>query len=245
MDSKIGTDAAAVDCACVIHSDGYSWDYVDRLYSMVSRNLSQPVRFHVYTEADRAVPDHMIKHELVEWPGIAGPRQSWWYKMQLFDSNQFAGQLLYFDLDVVITGSLDWILDLPRRSFWAIHDFRRLWKPTSRTINSSVMYFNTVEYRYVWDKFQQDSLQSVTNRYKGDQDFITAAIDPSHLRYFDLNRILSWRWQIVNDGFRRHRGSNIVDIRELVIPNSASVLIFHGNPKPHEIDNKLIDKYWI
>jgi hypothetical protein len=245
MDNEIGTTAAPIDCACVIHSDGYNWDYVDRLYNMVSRNLSHPVNFHVYTEANRSVPDYMIKHELVEWPGISGPRQSWWYKMQLFDSNHFAGQLLYFDLDVVITGNLDWILALPQRNFHAIHDFRRLWKPTSRTINSSVMYFNTNTYHYLWEKFCQHNLDTVVASYKGDQDFITATVDPNHLRYFDLDRALSWRWQIVNDGVRQRRISNTSDVREIVIPDTASVLIFHGTPKPHEIDNEIIGKYWV
>jgi hypothetical protein len=244
MDPKISTNAAVVDCACVIHSDGYSWDYVDRLYSMVSRNFSRPVRFHVYTEADRVVPDHMIKHELVEWSGVAGPRQSWWYKMQLFNDRLFSGQLLYFDLDVMITGSLDWIQQLPVRNFYAIHDFRRLWKPTSRTINSSVMYFDTAEYSYVWDKFQQRSLGSIINSYKGDQDFITEAVESRNLRYFDLNRIVSWRWQIVNDGFRQRKPSNSKPA-VLKVPDSASVVVFHGNPKPHEVDNAIVEKYWI
>jgi len=244
MDSKISTNAAAVDCACVIHSDGYSWDYVDRLYSMVSRNFSQPVRFHVYTEADRAVPDHIIKHNLVEWSGVSGPRQSWWYKMQLFNNRLFSGQILYFDLDVMITGSLDWIQQLPARNFYAIHDFRRLWKPTSRTINSSIMYFNTAEYAYVWDKFQQRSLGSIINSYKGDQDFITEAVEPRNLRYFELERIVSWRWQVVNDGFRQRKPPNSKPT-VLQIPAAASVVVFHGTPKPHEIDNDIVKKYWI
>ena len=245
MATKISTTATPVDCACVIHSDGYSWDYAERLHNMLTRNLSRPVRFHVYTEADRSVPDNMIKHVLTEWSGVAGPKRSWWYKMQLFDDQLFSGQLLYFDLDVVITGNLDWILQLPQRNFWSIHDFRRLWKPTSRTINSSVMYFNTAEYRYVWEKFQQHSLATVINSYKGDQDFVTEAVDPRHLRYFDLDRIVSWRWQIINNGVRQRRAANPAKPREINVPDSASVLIFHGNPKPHEIDNLIIKKHWI
>jgi hypothetical protein len=85
-----------IDCACVIHSDAYSWDYVERLYSMLSRHLSLGVRLHVYTEADRPVPAPFIKHALDDWE-ISGPRRSWWYKLQLFDSEKFSGSLLYFD----------------------------------------------------------------------------------------------------------------------------------------------------
>ena len=244
MDTTTSTGIAAVDCACVIHSDGYDWQYVERLYNMVSRNLSQPVRFHVYTEAHRPVPDYMIKHVLTEWPGVGGAKQSWWYKMQLFDSAHFAGQLLYFDLDVMITSNLNWILSLPQRNFYAIHDFKRLWKSSSRTINSSVMYFDTREYHYVWHQFQQQPLGTVMANYKGDQDFITEAVEARHLRYFELDRILSWRWQVVNDGFRQRRPPTRTSAA-IKIPETASIIVFHGDPKPHCIDDPVVKKHWI
>jgi hypothetical protein len=50
----------------------------------------------------------MVKHILDDW-GISGPKRSWWYKMQLFNPAHFAGNLLYFDLDVVIANQLNWI----------------------------------------------------------------------------------------------------------------------------------------
>jgi hypothetical protein len=186
----------------------------------------------------------MIKHELAEWSGIAGPKQSWWYKMQLFNSKLYRGQMLYFDLDVVITGNLDWILSLPQRNFHAIHDFKRLWKKNCRTINSSVMYFNTNDYHYIWDKFQQQPLNNIVNAYKGDQDFITEAVDPRHLRYFELDRMLSWRWQVASPGIRPRKPASQLTTQDVKIPDSASVVVFHGNPKPHEINNELINKYW-
>jgi len=232
-----------IDCACVIHSNGYDWQYVDKLFNMLSRNLSNPVRLHVYTEPERTVPPHMIKHNLIEWPGIAGPKKSWWYKMQLFNPAVYSGQILYFDLDVVITNSIDWITVLPQRNFWAIHDFRRLWKKTCRTVNSSVMYFDTREYEYVWTKFQQHSLDSVINNYKGDQDFITEAVNPQQLRYFDLDRIVSWRWQAAGNPYQRQR--NLIKRADTVtIPQNASVLIFHGDPKPHQVDHQIVQQYW-
>jgi hypothetical protein len=69
--NKISTDGVT-DCACVIHSTGYSWDYVERLYRMLTRALPGGIRMHVYTEESRPVPAHMIKHVLHEWPGLSG-----------------------------------------------------------------------------------------------------------------------------------------------------------------------------
>ena len=114
-----------IDCACVIHGSGYDWQYVERLYNMLCRNLSTEVRMHVYTEHDRSVPPHMAKHTLEDW-GISGPKRSWWYKMQLFNPAHFAGNMLYLDLDVVIANNLDWIPAHSTDYLWTIRDFRYL-----------------------------------------------------------------------------------------------------------------------
>jgi len=249
MVTETSISTAPVNCACVIHGDGYSWDYVDRLYNMLCRNLSQPVQFHVYTEAARTVPDHMIKHELQEWPGVSGPKKSWWYKMQLFNREMFDGQLLYFDLDVVVVNSLDWITQLPQKSFWAVQDFRRLWRPTSRTINSSVMYFNTNTHGYIWDKFLNAPVAQTMSKYRGDQDFITAAVDVSHLRYMQHDRAISWRWQALSSpgkpGIFNRRPYHEYLTAESTVPAQTSVLIFHGDPKPHEVSDPTVQQHWI
>lgn len=70
-----------VDCACVIHGKLYDWVYVDKLYAMLTRHFTRPVVLHVFTESDRPVPEPYVKHSLINWPGIGGPRKSWWYKM--------------------------------------------------------------------------------------------------------------------------------------------------------------------
>jgi hypothetical protein len=147
--------AGPVDCACVIHGSGYDFTYVDRLYSMLNRHLSRGARLHVYTEASRVVPAHMIRHDLTEWPGVSGRKRSWWYKMQLFNSDHFAGQLLYFDLDTVIVDNIDWMVNLSPVFFWTLRDFRSLWQPDCYKINSSVMYWNTQDWQSIWTQFEQ------------------------------------------------------------------------------------------
>lgn len=245
MDSTTSSGTAHIDCACLIHGAGYDWQYVEKLYSMLLKNFSRPIKLHVYTEEHRPVPEHMIKHVLTEWPGVSGHKQSWWYKMQLFDPKHFSGQLLYFDLDIVVIDKLDWICHLPQRCFWAIHDFRQLWKKSSRTINSSVMYFDTETYRYIWDKFQRVPLSKAMEQYRGDQDFITDAVNLNQLRYFDLKKIVSWRWQALdrNSGNIRQPLNRGVTYKT-ILPLDASILVFHGNPKPHEINDPIITKYW-
>lgn len=231
-----------VDCACLIHGDAYDWIYVEKLHSMLKRNFSHPVRLHVYTEQERTVPADMIKHVLRPWPGIGGPRQSWWYKLQLFDRRQFAGQLLYFDLDTVVTGNLDWILGLNTKYFWAIHDFKYLWRGTWNGINSSIMYWNTVEYNRLWKNFNNKNIDEVVRTYPGDQDYIGKHIDHSRIRHLNSDYIKSYRWQCKDGGMDWNTKRYLRPDAGTVLPPDTRVLIFHGNPKPHEVSD--VHSWW-
>lgn len=234
----------SLDCACVIHSDKYDWMYVDRLYHMVKRNLSCDVNFHVFTESARDVPSSMIKHELVEWPTISGPKKSWWYKMQVFDPSQISGQVLYFDLDLVIIDRLDWILDLDPRYFWAIRDWKYLWRPAWQGINSSIMYWDNTRFSQIYNKFQTIGAITVAEKYRGDQDFISDILDSKHRKFFDDSWILSYRWQIKDGGLDlKTRCYRQPGAGSVLIPGTK-ILVFHGSPKPHEIQDPEIERFW-
>jgi hypothetical protein len=185
----------------------------------------------------------MIKHVLTDW-NIAVPRRAWWYKMQLFDPSQHAGPLLYFDLDTVIVRNIDWIWQQPTAYFWAVRDFKYLWRPASTGLNSSVMWWDTARYAHVWHEFLQQNLSNIMHRYHGDQDYISASIAENQRRMFDVDQIQSWRWQCVDGGYnfgkRRHHAPG----SGTCISDAASVLIFHGNPKPDQVQDPVVLEHW-
>jgi hypothetical protein len=236
--------ASVVNVACVIHGTLYSWDYVERLYTMVTQNLTGPVQFHVFTEESRPVPPHMIKHVLQEWDGISGKKKAWWYKMQLFNPKNFSGQLLYFDLDTVITRSLDWITTSNRKLFWTIRDFRYLWRPTWQGMNSSVMYWDTERFAHVWQDFSSRNLQQLTRQYYGDQDYLDSVIDQNQRSFFDDRLVKSWRWQVKDGGMDMKSRVYLRPAAGSILDPITSIVIFHGTPKPHEVYDPFIDKYW-
>jgi hypothetical protein len=239
----VSTPRAPIDCACVIHGDAYVWAYVERLYNMLNRHISHGIRLHVYTEAERPVPSHMIKHALVDWK-ISGPKRSWWYKLQLFNTAAHAGPLLYFDLDTVIIKNIDWICDLPSKWFWTVQDFRYLWRPSSQSINSSIMWWDTQLFEKVWHDFQQQNLQKIIKQYRGDQDYLNQVLQNSQIRFLDSQRIKSWRWQCQDVGIYVNGRSRNTDIKTVIAPET-DVLVFHGNPKPHELGEvKFIQDHW-
>lgn len=231
-----------IDCACVIHGSGYSWEYVEKLYNMLVRVLVD-IRFHVYTEHDRSVPPHMIKHCLDDW-GISGPKKSWWYKIQLFNPQLHDGNLLYLDLDTVVVRELDFVRALDPSYLWAIRDFRYLQRPTLNTVNSSMMWFNVSQFSDVWQKFTARPLDQVTAGYPGDQDYIAACVDHNRRRFFDDRYFQSYRWQCLDGGYNfSKRRYNCPGQGPTIAPDTA-VVVFHGVPKPHQVTAPQIQQLW-
>lgn len=233
-----------VDCACVIHGDAYGWIYVERLYNMLKANCSHEIRMHVFTEATRNVPAPYIKHTLKEWPGISGHRKGWWYKMQMFNSQNFAGRLLYLDLDTVITKNIDFMWNASDRYFWTIKDFKYLWRPTWQGLNSSVMLWDTVKFDWIWQDFLSKNINATVKLHHGDQDYLNSVLTQKDLRFFDTAQIQSWRWQCKDGGYNMtKRAYNRPDTGTTVDPSTV-IMVFHGKPKPHEIQDSIVERYW-
>lgn len=231
-----------IDCACLIHGTAYSWDYVNRLYNMLSRNLTAGIRLHVYTEPDRAVPQHMIKHELKDLK-VSGPKKAWWYKLQLFNHKHHQGPMLYFDLDTVITDNIDWITRQSLEYFWAPRDFKRLWRPSHTGINSSVMWWDTRKFDDVWQTFKQQEFVLLQRRYPGDQDFISDVIDQNRRKFLNEQLIRSWKWECVDGGWDfKHRKYNSPKSGTRL--DGAGVLVFHGQPNPADVLDPVIVQHW-
>lgn len=233
---------APVHCACLIHGTAYSWDYVDRLYNMLSRHLTNGIVMHVYTEPERKIPSHMIKHELRDL-GISGPRKSWWYKIQMFNNKHYRGPLLYFDLDTVIVDNIDWITHQSLDYFWAPRDFKRIWYPPHTGINSSVMWWDTNRFANVWHEFRAQDFVLLRQRYPGDQDFLSDVIGAQQRRFLDEKLIRSWKWECLDGGWN-------FKTRKHIEPGTGTkafpsgVLVFHGHPKPHECKDPVIQQHW-
>lgn len=234
MDTKI----SPIDCACVIHGDFYSWEYVEKLYSMLTRHLTRPVRMHVYTESSRHVPAPFIKHALADM----SVHRAWWHKLQLFNSEYHSGPLLYFDLDTVIVDNIDWIWELPLNTFWTVKDFEYLWNPKASKINSSIMWWDTSKFDYVWRRFIQTDFKQISLECKGDQDYINSVIKTRS--FFDPTIVKSWRWQALDGGFNFRTKTHAAPKTGTIIDN-VSILIFHGNPKPKEVTDHVIVRHWV
>ena len=135
--------------ACVNQGTKYGAEYVTNLKAGVERYLpTGDHRFVCYT--DNPVDGVDCEPLPADLPG-------WWAKVGLFKLRQ---PLLYFDLDVVITGDLTRAIEW--EGFGIIKDW---WLPG---FNSSVMRLTGNE--DLWDKFDPNARAKY---YMGDQHFIS------------------------------------------------------------------------
>ena len=136
--------------ACVKQGQKYGHEYVRKLQSGIARYLprSDENVFVCYT--DDPVPGVICEPLPIDLPG-------WWAKIGLFKIDE---PLIYFDLDVVITGDL-----APLLAWEGVGIIKDWWQPG---FNSSVMKLTGNE-REIYDNFQPE----IMNVMHGDQDFIT------------------------------------------------------------------------
>lgn len=223
-----------LNCACLIHGNYYDIEYVDKLYNSIKKNVSLEVKLHVYTEENRSIKKEYIKHGLENYPGVGGIKNGWWYKIQLFNSNLYSDDILYFDLDILIIKNIDWIWKLyefNKNKFVACKDFRYLFGYNNH-INSSIMMFNVKKYKHIYDNFDLKNI----NIFPGDQDYINAFVKDKVI-YLDETRIKSHTYEVLNK-FKKNKKE------EFKIENT-DIIIFHGKDKPHILKNdNLVKKYW-
>ena len=232
---------------CVKWGGKYGPDYVNRLFSMVRRNLSLPHDFACLTDEAGGI-DPRIQILPMDPAGL----EFCWTKLQIFSERVVpAGRLvLYLDLDVVVTGRLEELFAYrPALDFLSVLDWNRRWVPQ---FNSSVMRFRSGTHRRILEDFHAEveagrlvkkrewdaclrARDKVVywnglRRFGGDQEWISRRMGAGgklgELCY-PAPWILSYK-----KGCRKR------------IPEGCRVMVFHGEPKPHEVTDQHVIECW-
>lgn len=208
----------------------YPPDHVNRLFNMVRRNLSVDFTFHCLTEDAQGL-DPLIHHLPLETSDLKG----WWYKLALFKKDFYGleGDILYFDLDVVITGNIDFLASTPG-DFVICRGWSRnlMW-------NSSVMRFKSGANNDIWQSFCENKTDVLAN-YNGDQEWIFKCRPNADI--WPQNKIVSYKKSLNSKAFRwleklglGRLGLKAPDWMDTPLPEAAAVVIFHGKPDPEDV----------
>lgn len=180
---------------CIRTETKYGPEYSERLFRGCLRHAGGPFTFEIHTKA--------------EFPG-------WWQKLMLFPPKE---RTVYLDLDVVITGPIDFLFEYGG-SFCIWGD------PWNGRYNSSVMSIAAGFGAEIRERFLADP-NSIMASFHGDQEFIAHVIPRADTwQNFAPGKVKSYKADHLENG-----------------PGEASIVVFHGQPKPHELGGWVRDAW--
>lgn len=224
--------------ACIKWGTLFGPEYVNRLYSGVRRNISQPVRFLCMTEhAEGLHPDVEVLplpvepfHDEMNAALAVANRQGAMRKISLFRPGlirDLEGPVLGFDLDVVITGDLDPLLTFEQGKVAMRADWveARRGRPTG---HGSVFRYDPAQHGYLYDTLASNPTAEVEKARGSEQRYTsTLAQSRDDYAYLPENWVVSFKHDCL--------GLPPVNyLRDPVLPNDARVVCFHGRPKMPE-----------
>lgn len=203
-----------VTVACVHWGNKFSLDYVYNLKAAVERNTTVPHKFVCFS--DKGIPGVDVK---ILRPGYEG----WWNKLQMFDpANKVSDRVVYFDLDTIITGNIDWLLE-DRSWFMGIEDVGAVNKHQPHLKNklqTGVMAWDFNPNSHIWNTFVL-SYDRVIDSYRGDGEYLSSIINPYHrtlLQHKYPNKLKSYKYDVYPNRPKEE----------------VSIVCFHGRPSIEE-----------
>lgn len=221
---------------CVLKSGGdFDMGYVRNLFAGLQKHNSIACKFTCLTDTkDRDIDGVEFVDLKYDFPG-------WWSKIEVF---QFTGPIIYFDLDTIITGDITRLINCVRlvlttNVLLMLRGFKQ------GNCASGVMGWSG-DLRFIVNAFvalqrkrfvqHSAALRLFVNnkRYRGDQDWLSE---------FLLNRDTTVMYaQDFMSGIYSFKN----ELTEMTcLPADASIVCFHGHPRPHELpEAHSLRKHW-
>ena len=225
---------------CVRFGTKYGREYVERLRNMAARHIKVPYEFVCLT--DDINPIEGVR-SIVQ--PLAGYHRLWWHKVHMFDAGlPLSGRILYFDLDIIICADVEKLIRGSGNKFLGIRDFNRKFHPGWNILNSSVMSWLHGQHSYIFEDFKRDPLHA--QKLLGDHDWIWR-VAKQKITFWPDDEIQSYKWEI------RERGDLMVDrgkrkfktvSNSTNIDENCCIVVFHGDPKPEDIQDKFVVDNW-
>lgn len=201
---------------------------VNTLWSMIRRNYDGACRLTCITDEPHGINADIrvlpLWHDLSTLPSPHGPAYPSCYRRLPLFAEEFQGKriaeligerFVCLDLDTVITGCLNPVLDVP-------DDFK-IWGDTAKgtPYNGSLYLLRAGARRQVWEQFDPiaSPKKSLALGYIGsDQGWIGAVLGPNEAKWGTRDGIYSFRNHCQRQGY--------------LLPTNARMVIFHGAVDP-------------
>ena len=199
----------------------YGPEYVDRLRQAVEIHLTLPHRFLCLTDRPRELACATLPIPL-DLPG-------YWGKVALF-GDVLRGRILFLDLDTVIVGNID---DFARYA-GALAVIKPFYRDSG--FASGLMGIGEGAHPEVWRRFSENPSAAI--------EYTRALAVPKwncgDQRWLELNVPAADYWQDLLPGQLVSYKVHCMD----GVPDGARVVVFHGKPDPHEVDEPWLRDAW-
>lgn len=212
-----------VNIICMKWGSKYGPEYVNKLYSMVSRNLTKPFRFVCFTDDSNGLEKAIETKPIPELPIPKKNDVSPWKKLLMFseDLADLKGQTMFLDLDVIILDNIDCFFDYAGEDFTIIEN----WTQKGQKIgNSSVYVFKAGKYPKVLENFKKNKDQ-ILKEYDNEQIYLSRFI--GDIKFWPEAWCKSFKCHALPGGILNW-------FKTPTIPEGCKILVFHGNPKPED-----------
>lgn len=215
--------AATQTVICMKWGTRYPAEFVNRLHSMIQRNTARKTRLLCLTEDSSGIHPDV---DIAPLPEINIPdRVAWtpWRKLSLWkaDLAGLEGDVLFLDLDMVVTGNIDSFFDYEPGEYCVIHNWTQ---PKLQVGNTSLFRFPVNRYTKIYDEFHNDP-EAVLNEFRIEQQYISARIPEQ--KFWPKEWCVSFKHDLVP-----RWPMNFFETPPL--PASARAVAFTGKPDPDE-----------
>lgn len=214
--------------------DRYGSEYVNRLFGAIQRQTTRPTRLVCFTDDPSGVipdvqiepiPDINLPPDLINLP---------WRKLVVwkYPLADLEGDVVFLDLDLVITGNLDELFDFEPGRFCVIEN----WTQKGQNIgNTSVFKFPVDKYKHIFNDLQNNP-GPILNKYRIEQLYISREIDD--MVFWPKDWCVSFKHSLMPKW-------PLNFFKAPKLPNATKVVAFTGKPDQDEAAvGKWPEKKW-
>lgn len=160
---------------CMKWGTRYGADFVNRLYNSIQRHTERNTRLICFTDDSsgintnvqcQPIPDIDLPDDQINTP---------WRKLTMwaYPLADIEGDVLFLDLDLVITGCLDDMFDFEAGRFCVIRNWTQ---PNANIGNTSCFRFPAGKYTHIFEDINANS-EAILKKYRIEQVYISREID--------------------------------------------------------------------
>jgi hypothetical protein len=212
----------------------YGSEYVNRLNNAVQRQTTRKTRLVCFTDDPTGIDDAVQVEPIPEINLPPDYINLPWRKLAMwkYPLADLEGDILFLDLDLVITGNLDDLFDFEPGRFCVIENWTQMGQNSG---NTSVYRFPVKKYAHIYNDLQNDP-QSILNKYIIEQLYISREIDD--MVFWPKEWCVSFKHSLLPKW-----PLNFFKVPKL--PNETRVVAFTGKPDQDEaLAGKWPVRYW-